>query len=150
MISKILLCERPHFAGKPKPDHFLCSAFIFFKENLPLTYGYCEILQDNNDIFIKTNGWYIPSESFIQSVHLYVRNKLEDIKAGRLLTAKEAIKQKDIILRKHGLFEDTIGALTEEEVEIMSQSPEDKDEMTWRAAWHMALIEERVNAAWKK
>ncbi|WP_042349160.1 hypothetical protein [Bacillus massiliigorillae] len=153
MISTIILCKRPNFEKSPTPANFLCSAIVIFKEELPITHGYCEIFKNNEDIYIHSKGWSIPQESLIRTIQMYVRNKLNDIEAGNISTADKARTKAERYLIKQGRSFATdldMDNLPKEIQECVEDYPPEMKAEILSLDQEIQNITDRVNAAWKK
>lgn len=91
MIEKIILCQHPNI--KEAPADFLCSAILIFKENQPIVHAYCDFIQKNEDLHIKTFNWNITNEVVIKKIQMYVRNKLDVIEAKKSQHLKKPLNE---------------------------------------------------------
>jgi len=149
MIEKILLCKHPSMENAP--SDFLCSAILIFNDNLPIIHAYCEILQKNEDIHIQTTGWSIPNESMIKKIQMYVRNKMDVIKAEKIPTFEESSKQRTAYLRKQGrYFEGDFEAngLRDEQRIITNETDPEIKALEKEYQKQMQSINDDVNKEW--
>lgn len=153
MISKIILCKKAQTESDATPNYYLCSAIVIFKKDLPISHGYCEFYRENEDIYIHSKGWSIPKESLIRTIQIYVRNKLEDILTGQIITLEAANKKAESILRKQGRYyvdDFDIEDLPPEIIEQIDEFPEEMKEEILQLEKKIQEITNRVNASWKQ
>ena len=151
MIEKIILCQHPNIENAPA--NFLCSAILIFKENMPIEHAYCEILKDQEDLFIQTSGWSIAKECTIKKIQMYVRNKSDIIKAGEIPAFETACKQRNKLLMKQGrYFEEDFEAieLTDEEQSIANETHPKLEALEKAFQKDMQSIVDNVNEEWKQ